>query len=192
MVVWTNPADFSCRHVLCQVYQMELQTLFEIGEIAVSALKYHVVSSVPDFQTKPADSRPGRLALIVGFKMVVVIVKGEKNAHPPTGVLNVPNRFLVYLKLKLYHSSQSLYCTLHQIQVRYLLGVRDGDGEGRFFPFSPRKIAGRGSSKRFRPENCLSGLVLWTGHLDRSWGLVLWPCLVTLVIWTCHVEGSVD
>jgi hypothetical protein len=44
---------------------MELQNLFEIEVLAVSALKYHVVSSVPDFQTKPADSRPARLALIV-------------------------------------------------------------------------------------------------------------------------------
>jgi hypothetical protein len=55
---------------------MELQTLFEMDDIAVSALKYHVVSSVPDFQTKLADSRPARLALIVGLKMVVV--KGGK------------------------------------------------------------------------------------------------------------------
>ncbi len=42
---------------------MELQTLFEMEDIAVSALKYHVVSSVSDFQTKLADSRPARLAL---------------------------------------------------------------------------------------------------------------------------------
>jgi hypothetical protein len=66
MVVWTNPADFSFRHALCQVYQMELQTLVEIGDIAVSALKHHVVFSLPDFQTKPADYRPAWLALIVG------------------------------------------------------------------------------------------------------------------------------
>ena len=62
-------------------------------DIAVSESEYHVVSSVPDFQTKPADSRPARLALMVGLKMVVA--KGGKNAHPPSRVLNVPNRFLV-------------------------------------------------------------------------------------------------
>jgi hypothetical protein len=40
---------------------MELHTLFEMEDIAVSALKYHIVSSVPDFQTKPADYLPARL-----------------------------------------------------------------------------------------------------------------------------------
>ncbi len=45
-------------------------------DIAVSAFEYHVVSSVPDFQTKPADSRPAWLALICRFNMVVA--KGEK------------------------------------------------------------------------------------------------------------------
>jgi hypothetical protein len=58
------------------LYPKEFQTLFEIDDKAVSALKYHVVSSVPDFQTKLADSRPARLALIFGLKMVVV--KGGK------------------------------------------------------------------------------------------------------------------
>jgi hypothetical protein len=53
---------------------MELRTLFEMEDIAVPALKYHVVFFVPDFQTKPADSRPARLALIIGLKMVVVIL----------------------------------------------------------------------------------------------------------------------
>jgi hypothetical protein len=37
---------------------MELQTLFEMEDIAVSEFEYHVVSSVPDFQIKLADSRP--------------------------------------------------------------------------------------------------------------------------------------
>jgi hypothetical protein len=36
------------------------------------------------------------------------------------------------------------------------------------------------------PENCLSGLVLWIGHLDCFWG----PCPVGLVIWTCRVDWS--
>jgi hypothetical protein len=53
---------------------MEMRILLEMEDIAISALKYHVVSSVPDFQTKPADSRPARLALIVGLKMVVPVV----------------------------------------------------------------------------------------------------------------------
>jgi hypothetical protein len=51
------------------VYQ--LQTLLETEDIAVSEFEYHVVSSVPDFQTKLADSRPprlARLALICRFK----------------------------------------------------------------------------------------------------------------------------
>jgi hypothetical protein len=47
---------------------MELQTLFEMEDIAVSESVYHVVSSVPDFQTKLADSRPARLALLCLFK----------------------------------------------------------------------------------------------------------------------------
>ena len=47
---------------------MELQTLFEMENIAVSELEYHVISSVPDFQTKLADSRPARLALICRYK----------------------------------------------------------------------------------------------------------------------------
>ncbi len=33
---------------------MELQTLFEMEDIAVSTFKYHVASFVPDFQTKLA------------------------------------------------------------------------------------------------------------------------------------------
>ncbi len=37
-------------------------------DIAVSVLEYNVVSSVPDFQTKLADSRPARLVLICQFK----------------------------------------------------------------------------------------------------------------------------
>ncbi len=131
---------------------MELQTLFEMEDIAGSKSVYHVVSSVPDFQTKLADSRPAHLALLCLFKNG----GGErwKNSHPPSRVLNVPNRFLVYLKIQLYHSSQSQYSTLHQIQVRYLcptghlwpgvqgghlLGVGDGDGEGWIFPFLPVK-----------------------------------------------------
>jgi hypothetical protein len=47
---------------------MELQTLFEMEDIAVSESVYHVVSSVPDFQNKLADSRPARLALLCLFK----------------------------------------------------------------------------------------------------------------------------
>jgi hypothetical protein len=47
---------------------MELQTLFVMEDTAVSEFEYHVVSSVPDFQTKLADSRPARLALICRFK----------------------------------------------------------------------------------------------------------------------------
>ncbi len=43
---------------------------------AVSAFEYHVVSYVPDFQTKPCDSRPAWLALICRFNMVVA--KDEK------------------------------------------------------------------------------------------------------------------
>jgi hypothetical protein len=53
---------------LIRLYQMELQTLFEMEDIAVSESVYHVVSSVPDFQTKLADSRPARLALLCLFK----------------------------------------------------------------------------------------------------------------------------
>jgi hypothetical protein len=45
------------------MYQMELQTLFEMEDIAVSEIEYNVVSSVPDFQTNLADSRPACLAL---------------------------------------------------------------------------------------------------------------------------------
>ncbi len=85
---------------------MELQTLFEMEDIAVSALKYHAVSSVPDFQTKPADF--GRPDLSdCRFKNG----GGErwKNARPPIRVFNVPNRFLVYLEIQLYYSSQSQY-----------------------------------------------------------------------------------
>jgi hypothetical protein len=47
---------------------MELQTLFEMEDKAVSESVYHVVSSVPDFQTKLADSRPACLALLCLFK----------------------------------------------------------------------------------------------------------------------------
>jgi len=47
---------------------MELQTLFEMEDIAVSESVYHVVSSVLDFQNKLADSRPARLALLCLFK----------------------------------------------------------------------------------------------------------------------------
>ncbi len=50
------------------LYQMGLQTFFEMEDIAVSESVYHVVSSVPDFQTKLADSRPARLALFYLFK----------------------------------------------------------------------------------------------------------------------------
>jgi hypothetical protein len=48
-------------------------------DIAVSESVYHVVSSVPDFQTKLADSRPARLALLCLLKMVVA--KGGKNDY---------------------------------------------------------------------------------------------------------------
>jgi hypothetical protein len=40
---------------------MELQTLFEMEDIAVSAFKCHIAFFVPDFQTKLADSRSARL-----------------------------------------------------------------------------------------------------------------------------------
>jgi hypothetical protein len=50
------------------LYQMELQTFFEMENIDVSEFEYHVVSSVPDFQTKLSASRPARLALICRFK----------------------------------------------------------------------------------------------------------------------------
>jgi hypothetical protein len=126
-------------------------------------------------------------------------VKGGKNAHPPTGVLNVPNRFLVYLKIQLYHSSQSQFCNLHQIQVRYLLGVGDGDGEGRFFPFSPRKIAkdeGEGAARnsflRTVSLDWSDGLVIWTVAGGWSCGLVQWAWSFGLVLWTGSEEGSVD
>ena len=56
-----------CFHLICifyfpndklslLLYQMELQTLFEMEDNSVSEFEYHVVSSVPDFQTKLADS----------------------------------------------------------------------------------------------------------------------------------------
>jgi hypothetical protein len=35
-----------------------------MDDIADFVTEYHVVSSVPDFQPKPADSRPTRLALV--------------------------------------------------------------------------------------------------------------------------------
>jgi hypothetical protein len=38
------------------LYQMELQTFFEMEDKAVSEFEYHVVSSVPDFQIKLADA----------------------------------------------------------------------------------------------------------------------------------------
>jgi hypothetical protein len=40
----------------------------KIEDITVSAFKYHVASSVPDFQTKLADFRPALLILICRFK----------------------------------------------------------------------------------------------------------------------------
>jgi hypothetical protein len=39
------------------------------------------------------------------------------------------------------------------------------------------------------PENCLSGLVLWTGHVDWSWGLIQWAWSFGLVVWNGPVEG---
>ncbi len=69
---------------------MELQTLFEMEDIAVSEYEYHVVSSVPDFRAKHAKH-----ALICRFK------NGDGE------------------RIQLYHSSQSKYSTLHQIHVRY-------------------------------------------------------------------------
>jgi hypothetical protein len=40
------------------VYQIDVhKTLFEMEDIDVSVFKSHVVSYVPDFQTKPADSQ---------------------------------------------------------------------------------------------------------------------------------------
>jgi hypothetical protein len=56
------------KNISFQVHQMELQTLLEMEDIAVTEFEYHVVSSVPDFQTKLADSRPARLAVICRFK----------------------------------------------------------------------------------------------------------------------------
>jgi hypothetical protein len=56
------------------LYQMELQTFFEMENIDVSEFEYHVVYSVPDFQTKLSDSRPARLALICRFFMIIITI----------------------------------------------------------------------------------------------------------------------
>ncbi len=96
--------------------------------------------------------------------------EGWKNAYPLARVLNVPNRFLVYLKSNFtilanhnivlytrYRYGTYVQVPIHQassdpvftVQGGHLLGV--GDGEGSFFLFSPRKIAqdekGRSSKK---------------------------------------------
>jgi hypothetical protein len=34
---------------------------FEMENIAVFCVKYHVISFVPEFQTKPADPQPARI-----------------------------------------------------------------------------------------------------------------------------------
>jgi hypothetical protein len=52
-------------HILCT--KSPRQTFFEMEDTAVSVFEYHVVSSVPDFQTKPADSQPTRRVLIRRF-----------------------------------------------------------------------------------------------------------------------------
>jgi hypothetical protein len=44
------------------------QILFEMEDIAVSVFKSHIVSYVPDLQTKPADSQAIRRVLICRFK----------------------------------------------------------------------------------------------------------------------------
>jgi hypothetical protein len=51
---------------------MELQTLFEMEDIAVSESVY-----------------PGRPALLCCVCLKMVVAKGGKNAHPPSHVLNV-------------------------------------------------------------------------------------------------------
>jgi hypothetical protein len=62
-------------------------------DFAVSTFKNHVVSHVPDFQTKPADSQAIRRVLTFRFKYL----PGGQGGH--------------------------------------LLGVGDGEGEGRYFTF---------------------------------------------------------
>jgi hypothetical protein len=57
---------------------MELQTLFEMEDTAVSESEYLVVSSVPDIQTKLADSRPVRFALFRPF----CIFRGCLDSNP--------------------------------------------------------------------------------------------------------------
>jgi hypothetical protein len=47
--------------------QWSCKTILEMEDIAVSVSKYHVVSCVPDFQTKPADSQATRRAEICRF-----------------------------------------------------------------------------------------------------------------------------
>jgi hypothetical protein len=53
-------------HILCT--KPPRQTFSEMEDTAVSVFEYHVVSSVPDFQTKPAESQPTRRVLICRFK----------------------------------------------------------------------------------------------------------------------------
>jgi hypothetical protein len=48
--------------------QMELITFILNGRYSLLRIEYHVVSSVPEFQTKPADPRPVRLVLLCKFK----------------------------------------------------------------------------------------------------------------------------
>jgi hypothetical protein len=79
-------------------------------DLFVSVFKNHVVSYVPDFQTKPADSQPTRRVLICRFKN-----------GGGVSVLMYLNCFLVPLKIHLYHSSQSQSSILHQ-NTRYRYG----------------------------------------------------------------------
>ncbi len=53
---------------LLLLYQMELRNFIWNGRYSCLRINNHVVSYVPDFQTKPADSQPTRRVLICRFK----------------------------------------------------------------------------------------------------------------------------
>jgi hypothetical protein len=50
------------------MYQMELLNFIWNGRYSYSHTNNHVVSYVPDFQSKPADSKPTRRVLMCLFK----------------------------------------------------------------------------------------------------------------------------
>ncbi len=59
------PVPEACPDLL---YQMELPNFIWNGRYSCLRINDHVVSYVPDFQTKPADSQPTRRVLICRFK----------------------------------------------------------------------------------------------------------------------------